>query len=47
MNRFFLDREERIRDQALFDLAIDSKMRGGDLVELKVGDLVSEPEIST
>ena len=38
--RFFLDREERIRDKALFDLAIDSKLRGCDLVELKIGDLV-------
>ena len=26
--RFFLDREARIRDRALFDLAIDSKLRG-------------------
>ncbi len=45
--RFFLDREERIRDRALFDLAIDSKLRGCDLVELKIGDLVSGPEIRT
>lgn len=26
--RFFLDREGRVRDRALFDLAIDSKLRG-------------------
>ena len=26
--RFFLDRERRLRDRALFDLAIDSKRRG-------------------
>lgn len=26
--RFFLDREGRLRDRALFDLAIDSKLRG-------------------
>lgn len=39
--RFFLDREERIRDRALFDLAIDSKLRDCDLVELKIGDLVN------
>jgi hypothetical protein len=26
--QFFLDQEERIRDRALFDLAIDSKLRG-------------------
>lgn len=43
--RFFLDREKRIRDRALFDLAIDSKLRGCDLVELKIGDLVSGPDI--
>ena len=26
--RFFLDREGQMRDRALFDLAIDSKLRG-------------------
>lgn len=45
--RLFLDREQRIRDRALFDLAIDSKLRGSDLVELKIGDFVSGPEIRT
>lgn len=34
--RFFLDREGRMRDRALFDLAIDSKLRGCDLVKLKI-----------
>jgi integrase len=43
--RFFLDREQRVRDRALFDLAIDSKLRGCDLVSLKIGDLVSGCEI--
>jgi len=33
--RFFLDRERRLRDRALFDLAIDSKLRGCDLVKIK------------
>ncbi|MGR4846244.1 hypothetical protein ACIPSK_27185 [Rhizobium sp. LARHSG275] len=33
--RFFLDREGRIRDRALFDLAIDIKLRGCDLVKIK------------
>jgi hypothetical protein len=33
--RFFLDREGRMRDRALFDLAIDSKLRGCDLVKVK------------
>jgi len=45
--RFFLDREQRIRDRGLFDLAIDSKLLGCDLVELKIGDQVSGPEIRT
>ncbi len=34
--RFLLDREERLRDRALFDLAIDSKLRGCDLVKLRI-----------
>ncbi|TIL65542.1 tyrosine-type recombinase/integrase [Mesorhizobium sp.] len=45
--RFFLDREGRSRDRALFDLAIDSKLRGCDLVKLKIGTLVSGAEIRT
>lgn len=43
--RFFLDREERLRDRALFDLVIDSKLRGCDLVKLKIGDLVARSEV--
>lgn len=43
--RFFLDREGRLRDRALFDLAIDSKLRGCDLVKLKIGVLVAGTEI--
>lgn len=39
--RFHLDREHRLRDLALFDLAIDSKLRGCDLVKMKIGDLVA------
>ncbi|MCL6729786.1 tyrosine-type recombinase/integrase [Sphingomonas hankyongi] len=31
----------RVRDLALFDLALDSKLRGCDLVRLRVSDLVS------
>src|ERR671913_1958844 len=31
----------RARDQALFDLALDSKLRGCDLVRLRVSDLLS------
>ena len=41
--RFFLDREGRMRDGALFDLAIDSKLRGCDLVKMKIGSLFSGP----
>jgi len=45
--RFFLDREGRIRDRALFDLAIDSKLRGCDLARLKIGTLVTGHDIRT
>ncbi|MBT1155559.1 tyrosine-type recombinase/integrase [Aminobacter anthyllidis] len=45
--RFFLDRERRIRDRALFDLAIDSKLRGCDLVKIRIRDLVAGAEIRT
>jgi hypothetical protein len=31
----------RLRDRAMFDLAIDSKLRGCDVVKVKIGDLVS------
>jgi site-specific recombinase XerC len=45
--RFFLDRERRMRDRALFDLAIDSKLRGCDLVKIKIGTLVVGPQTRT
>lgn len=45
--RFFLDREGRMRDRALFDLAIDSKLRGCDLVKMNIGTLVTGHEIRT
>lgn len=45
--RFFLDREGRLRDRALFDLAIDSKLRGCDLVKIKIAVLVSGADIRT
>lgn len=38
--RFNLQREGRIRDLALFDFAIDSELRGCDLVRLRIGQLV-------
>jgi hypothetical protein len=37
--RFYLSQHRRLRDRALFDLAIDSKLRGCDLVRMKIGDL--------
>lgn len=45
--RFFLDREGRMRDRALFDLAIDSKLRGCDLVKIGISDVVAGTEIRT
>lgn len=45
--RFFLDREGRLRDRALFDVATDSKLRGCDLVKIKIGTLVTGHAIRT
>lgn len=39
--RVRLQVERRIRDLALFDVAIDSKLRGCDVVALRVGDVAS------
>lgn len=39
--RFWLDRERQFRDRAMFDLAIDSKLRGFDILKIRIGDLVS------
>ncbi len=39
--RFDLKREGRTRDLALFDLAIDSKLRGCDLVRLRISDMLA------
>jgi site-specific recombinase XerC len=39
--RFFFDEHRRLRDRALFDLAIDSKLRGCDIVKMKIGDIVA------
>jgi integrase len=43
--RFWLEQEGRLRDRALFDLAIDSKLRGCDLVRVRIGDLVSGAKV--
>lgn len=40
--RVRLQVERRTRDLALFDLAIDSKLRGCDVVSLRVGDVVAD-----
>ena len=36
-----------MRDRALFDLAIGSKLRGCDLVKMKIGSIVTGAEIQT
>jgi integrase len=43
--RFFLDQHGRIRDRALFDLAIDSKLRGCDRVKIRISDIVCDWKI--
>jgi len=45
--RFFLDQHRRMRDRALFDLAIDSKLRGCDVVKIRIGDLVLGGQVRT
>lgn len=39
--RFYLDEHQRLRDRALFDLAIDSKLRGCDIVKMKINDIAA------
>ncbi len=43
--RFFLEHEGKLRDKALFDLAIDGKLRGCDLVAIRIGDAVAGTEM--
>lgn len=45
--RFYLNQRRRLRDRALFDLAIDSKLRGCDLVRMKIGDVVNGGQVRT
>ena len=45
--RFFPDQHRRLRDRALFDLAIDSKLRGCDVVKVRIGDLASGGQVRT
>jgi integrase len=39
--RFFLDEHRRLRDRALFDFAIDSRLRVCDIVKMKIVDIVT------
>ena len=45
--RFYLNQRRRLRDRALVDLAIDSKLRGCDLVQMKIGDIVRGRQMRT
>lgn len=45
--RFFLDQYGRVRDRPLFDLAIDSKLRGCDFVKIRISDVVCDRKIQT
>jgi integrase len=45
--RFWLDGARRVRDRAMLDLAIDSKLRGCDIVKLKIVELVSGGRVSS
>jgi hypothetical protein len=38
--RFWIDQHRRLRDGALFDFAIDSELRGCDVVKVRIGDIV-------
>ena len=39
--RFWLDQHRRLRDRALFDFAIDSKLRGCDVATVRISDIVA------
>ncbi|MGC0848597.1 tyrosine-type recombinase/integrase [Pantoea agglomerans] len=44
--RIRLEREGKVRDLALFNMALDSKLRGCDLVKLKVSDVAYGQTVS-
>jgi hypothetical protein len=44
--RIRLQLAKRIRELALFNLALDSKLRGCDLVTLRVGDVAQASRVS-
>lgn len=39
--RFWLDQHRRLREWALFDFAIDNKLRGCDMVKVRIGEIVA------
>ena len=43
--RIHLQHKNKVRDLAMFNLAIDSKLRGCDLVNLRVRDVTHADEI--
>lgn len=43
--RVYLDEHCRLRDRVLFDLASDSKLRGRDLVKMRIGDVMSGKDL--
>lgn len=43
--RFWLDQHRRLRARALFDFAVDSKLRGCGVVRVRMGDLVSSERV--
>ena len=43
--RIQLQNEHRVRDRAMFNLGIDSKLRGCDLVNLRVRDIMHTDQI--
>lgn len=42
---FYFNHGRRLRDRALFDLAIESKIRGCDVVQMKIDHIVSGGQI--
>jgi hypothetical protein len=47
MIRRLLDRQGCLRDRALFDLAIESKLRGWDSVKMGICDVASDGRMRT
>lgn len=43
--RFHLEHEKRTRDRALFDIAMDGKLRGCDVVKLRLGNIVRRGQV--